>query len=692
MEQILELLEARIAPASGFVFVDAHTAYTTDSDGDLLTVKITKGTLSDSNFTTTSMGDGYQLELLDLSDATYAGTDLIVTAQRTFSTGGDGFINIGKIDAAGITLGKVSIPGDVGQFEVGDTSTAGGQAIKSLFVGSIGAFGTDTGASADLQTNIFGSIGAMTVATDMHGKFVVNGSTMDGKTGGIGSLTVGGSVIGDADYTGWFQVTGGIKSLKVGGDLSGDGISSGRIQCIYGGVGSVFIGGSLLGGSGANSGQLTANGAIPVSSLVVKGSLIGGAGDYSGSIDINSGIKKTLVGGDFVGGAGLKSGHIYNGDVGTILVRGSLIGGAGQDSGEVEGIFKTVTVMGNVTGGAGQYSGGVYHYDTTVKADVKITGDVTGGTGSNSGAVGYTTSSYSYGSIVIGGSLIGSGYTGAGSIVVDSFNSITIGGSVKGGTGSKLLSGSILAGDNSGTISIGGNLEGGTKDYCGVIDVNGSLKSVTIGGSILGGSGSGKLAGAVLANTTLGSLTVGGDVRGDSSHLVYIAANGLGANLPTSKTTDLAIGKISIGGTSLYGNFLAGYLDNDNGNITGMNGDASIGAVSVGRDWICSTASAGFDAGTDGYFGTDGMNDDFKITSASGRNLISMISSIVIKGQVRGTYGTTGDSYALQAVKLGVLKIGNIDYSKEISISTAATIYLGPVFTMLSDTRALERT
>ena len=83
-----------------------------------------------------------------------------------------------------------------------------------------------------------------------------------------------------------------------------------------------------------------------------------------------------------------------------------------------------------------------------------------------------------------------------------------------------------------------------------------------------------------------------------------------------------------------------------------MNADASIGAVSVGRNWIASNLVAGASAGTDGLFGTD---DDALI---SGDNpIIAKIASIVIKGTATGTAGGT-DHFGFVAEEIGAFKSG----------------------------------
>ena len=89
----IEPLEPRIAPAAVFTF--------TDVDGDIVTVKTSKGTNADLaavlTFSDPAAANPRQLQTINLSSsAGFAGTDLSVTAKRG-PTGGDGRVNVGYI-------------------------------------------------------------------------------------------------------------------------------------------------------------------------------------------------------------------------------------------------------------------------------------------------------------------------------------------------------------------------------------------------------------------------------------------------------------------------------------------------------------------------------------------------------------------------------------------------------------------
>src|SRR4030095_3213865 len=212
----IEPLEARVAPAS-LTF--------TDVDGDLVTVTTSKGSNIElaAIVTKANEGIGEELRLINFAlnsatQAAFAGTNLTVTAKRT-SLGGDGFVNVGYIEAIGIDLGKVVIRGDLGVIDAGDGVRATG-AIKSLSVQSLGRFGLDTGAP-DLKSDIDGRVGKLVVKSDVDQAFarVIDSGGANGK---IGSITIGGSVIGGvAGSSGRIDSDDGIGPVRIGGGIVG---------------------------------------------------------------------------------------------------------------------------------------------------------------------------------------------------------------------------------------------------------------------------------------------------------------------------------------------------------------------------------------------------------------------------------------------------------------------------------------
>lgn len=132
---IIEPLEPRIAPASVITF--------TDVDGDLVKVKSTKGVLTGRLELVDQGGGKNQLVEIDLASPIFQGTNLTITVKKVRGGSGDGMVNVGYINAKGIDLGNVVVPGDIGRIDAGDGNTAK-PAIKNLTAKSLGAFGTTT--------------------------------------------------------------------------------------------------------------------------------------------------------------------------------------------------------------------------------------------------------------------------------------------------------------------------------------------------------------------------------------------------------------------------------------------------------------------------------------------------------------------------------------------------------------------
>jgi hypothetical protein len=219
----IEPLELRIAPAS-LTF--------TDVDGDKVVITTTgPGVLTlGGNVTVT----GGQLQTLDLTGAKFQGANVKIVARRDPVLGGDGFVNVGRIEATGRDLGTVLVDGDLGRIVAGDLriATAG---VKALSVVSLGLFGTDTGA-LNLTSSIRGKLGSLIVRTDVLDAHVSADS--------IGPITVGGSVL----FASLFS-RGDIGLVKIGGDLrGGDETNRGQISS-QGHIAGVAIGGSFVGGS-----------------------------------------------------------------------------------------------------------------------------------------------------------------------------------------------------------------------------------------------------------------------------------------------------------------------------------------------------------------------------------------------------------------------------------------------------------
>ena len=178
--------------------------------------------------------------MIDLRQGNFTGANITVRAQS--NGGGDGLVNVGAIDATGLQLGKVKVTGDLGQIDVG----AGAKALKSLTVGSLGAFGAATQAAGvvdPLLSEIDGKVGKLTVQRDVKdaivevsgklGKVLIGGSLVDSglpalparASGSIGVFLNGGIPPVSASHAGTIFALN-IGPVTVRGDISGGEITA----------------------------------------------------------------------------------------------------------------------------------------------------------------------------------------------------------------------------------------------------------------------------------------------------------------------------------------------------------------------------------------------------------------------------------------------------------------------------------
>jgi hypothetical protein len=594
LKSSLEPLESRIAPAAVVVTY-------TDAAGDLVKIRDSSGHLTSADLTLVASGLGDQLTELNLSGAGFAGAS--ITFSIVHKAGDNGLANVGYIDAGTNNLGNVVLKGDLGRI-VAASGVSTTPAIKSLSVYSLGRLGLDSQeglGSPSLTSTITGTLGSLTVTHDDDGAFI-------NVTGGIGAVTIGGSLIGGSTSD------------------SGEIFSSGNI-------GPVKIGGDILGGGGSNSGEINAGGTL--ASATVSGSVIGSSGPSSGYLH-------------------------SQGNMGAVKIGGSLVGGAGTFAGEIftnSGAIKSATISGSLIGGAGRASGYIGALGSATLGAVKIGGDVQGSSGEASGA------------IKSNGPLL----------------SVTVTGSLVGGSGES--TGDITSGGDMGSVKIGGDFLGGSisgttgaLSSSGLIQSGGNITSVAIGGSIIAGTNSSTASGAQLTSNAsiragheLGSLKVGGSIvgnpdggTGDTATPVVISA--VGQATPVAPN-DVAIGKITVGGNLEDAVILAGY----SASLTPLNGNAQIGAVKVGGDWVASDLVAGAtnsDLPSGAPFANYGNSSDALI-SGGVSTILSKIASITIGGQVIGTPNSvsTTDHFGFVAEAIGPVKIGGYAFSVASSTS-----------------------
>ena len=707
----IEPLESRIAPAVIFTF--------TDVDGD--TVKLS----SDKALTAT----GTAAEIV-LSGAGLDGAGLSTAVTR--AAGGDGFVNIGRIVATGLDLGFVSVKGDLGKIVCGNAASPL-PALKSLAVRSMGLFGTSTQGAGNLVSDITGDIGALSIAGDALGvQLKIAGSIGTVKIGGdlqgsstafsgrieafnAGSVTIGGDLAaGSADESGKLIFTGKLGSLKIGGDLLGARDATGDPlagQVFVGGnAGLVSIRGSII---GAVSEQVGLDIRGNAGAITIGGSLRGDAGLRSAGIDIGGSAGAIKIGGSLIGSAAMDSARVeLGGGTGPITVGGSL-SGVGEDSASffIGGNIGALKIGGGLTNGVGRGSGSIYiagsgaglsigginltaagqiGYLGDVGGVVKIGGSLIGATGLGGGsaALGDAKSIFIGGSIIGGGqfvSMVGSFPSGSlgfgkvpvvtivgdiiespfrgGALLGGSVGNFTIGGSIIGAlsvaqlntTGSQVqingdlgvakILGSIVGASHTasevfgasfdvngkvGSLTVSGSLIGGNVGYGGSISILGTAGVVKILGSLNGSTGNDTAALSVAG--TLGALTIGGSVTTTGGNY-----GGYGGQVTAAKMGAVKIvGDLITAGGSSPGRLRSG------GDIASLaiGGDmlsvieaTNIGAVKIGGDLVAPGGST--------YAGINAQR----------------LASLAVGGDVRSFAGGTGAAIAI-AQTIGPITIG----------------------------------
>lgn len=386
----LEALEARIAPAgvTSVPHFDSSSTTFQDVDGDQVTVKFSKNVLSSDSlqpgifsFTPGPNGgktlDSLDLTHLGLSSAKLRGLGVSITAEK--SGGGDGLVNVGSILADGIDLGKVEVDGALGKIIAGDAKPAT-PGLVSLKVDSLGLTDGPTAASV-----IVGAVKSLEVTHDVSKAMV----SVSGANAGIGTVKIGGSLIGgDAESSGSIAADGRIGKAFVGGDIvGGNGLHSGSILS-KGGMGTVEVKGSVTGGDGAGgfSGLISSTGTI--AHVTVGGNLVGGTGERSGMISADKGISSVEVSHDIIGGDGYAAGRIETAKkITAVHVGGNVVGGTADYAGSIMSMktIKEVHIGGDLQGAAKKGSGSVFSEEGITR--LTVSGDLLGGAGEGSGCV-----------------------------------------------------------------------------------------------------------------------------------------------------------------------------------------------------------------------------------------------------------------------------------------------------------------
>jgi len=407
------------------------------------------------------------------------------------------------------------------------------------------------------------------------------------------------------------------------------------------------------------------DGLVDIGSIVAAGINLGvvtvhgnigefGAGDSTGmavkSLNVVSiGVLGTSTGAPTVGIS-------IEGDLGALAVKTDVVGAVMN----IEGNTGPITIGGSFIGGIN--SGDGYLNSSGNMGVVKIGGDLIGGTAEFTGCI---FCEGNLAGITVGGSVIGGTPDDTGAIVsTGNMGPVRIGHDVTGAAG--FQSGCVVTGpealgpleivqktSNISSVTIGGSLIGGSVAGSGVILSSNNIGPIKIGGSIIGGQA--KLTGNIAATAAISSLTVVGSVTGNSTYPVVINAVG---PVTHSARADVTIGGISVGGDVTYANIEAGFGSSGPfSNGAAINAEAQIGAVHVAGDWMASNLVAGvenaasdnvdFGNGNDGVIGSPGA-------------IVSRIASIVIGGLVEGTLPSVSstDHFGFVAETIGSFSVG----------------------------------
>jgi autotransporter-associated beta strand protein len=254
---------------------NGKSATFTDVDGDLVTVKTTKGTFTKTNFAFGSLGtsivNGYQFQGLYPS-ADFANARITITAKPS-ALGGNGRVNLGALLYNGIDLASFTLPGDIAFAQGGDNDPKV-PAIGKITVDSVGNFGNAT-------SGVFpGAVGlSFREAPSVTIKGDVRGGYLDITKGGI--IKLGGSLIGSANGGGSINSNGSIKSIVIGGSIIAVPGAQTGVVSITGDLGSITVGHDLINAvkiqTGGKLGAVTVKGGITGESATAP-AIISGVG------------------------------------------------------------------------------------------------------------------------------------------------------------------------------------------------------------------------------------------------------------------------------------------------------------------------------------------------------------------------------------------------------------------------------
>jgi len=266
---------------------------------------------------------------------------------------------LGQIKIAGDLAGSTGVNSGIILSEVYNASTG---SISPAPLGSVTIGGDVVGGSAADSSSILGNSGEISAST-AH-SISIAGSLMGGSTAGadnsgailvnsVSSVTIGKSIIGGA--------------------ASNSGIITGQSTSAVMNYGHIVVDGDMQGGSGATSGAILVNSvgfsggrfiSGSIANLQVKGSVIGGSGTESGEVSTAGSLGALSIGGNVTGGTANDSGvFLIGGTLTSGVIHGNLTGAsvatstALMDSGYIQaGAIDALNIQGSVTAGANTHT------------------------------------------------------------------------------------------------------------------------------------------------------------------------------------------------------------------------------------------------------------------------------------------------------------------------------------------------
>ena len=562
-----------------------------------------------------------------------AAVDLTLKNENTFKSGNNA-AGIGVPEGAELTVteesdGSVTAAGgDYGAGIGGEFNGSGGKITVNG--GTVTATGGDYGAGIGGGFN--GSDGKITVnggtvtATggvegagigggygSSGGTVIVSGGTVTATGGNLGTGIGGGGDGGNGGTVtvsgGTVRATGGNLGAGIGGGQRGSGgtvtVSGGTVTATGGDLGAGIGGGISAGISGGSGGTVTVSGGTVTAVGGSDGAGIGGGSDGNGGTVTVSGGTVTATGGEK--GAGIGGGNGGNG--GTVTVNGGIVMATGGDYGA------------GIGGGLNGSDGKITVNGGTVTA---VGGSDGAGIGDGSNGSGVTFSTGDSGNAVILASSISdrSGKTNGtwSGLILEKNSAGNYEGSVYGttvtptenfeipsGAAATILAGKTLAlADGitmglSGTLTDLGTLKVGDK---GVLDINGTAGTLTVGDTAGGSGAAGTLENRGAVNVKNGgSLIVA--AAGNAANLAKTGSgtgstdSGTGSGTGTSASGTKGTLTIEDGGTVVKRDQAAPVLnaadiaaDNTTVTLKAVPDDISHGSTKYG----CA-ASSGADAG-----------------------------------------------------------------------------------------------